>query len=206
MDSSHLIKQEEKLFKHHRFRVVTSSLELKASTLAAGDLNDFVVKEETIDTGDDVRDSEGTNNLDAQTADEGTLASLNPAAGYAMAATAASCNAQACDLLLSKSENNTSTVGEEAREYCRDDKDSTEKCDTASKVLEKDIGDSNSSSKNPWYLRTAFTVLRAAPRVSADPGAQPKPAPPPPGCPCEWFACENEATGTLVIVIQVWSP
>ncbi|KAG0612910.1 hypothetical protein M758_6G061700 [Ceratodon purpureus] len=188
--------EEEKLFRHHHFRVVTSSFELKAIREAAGDANDSVTEEETTNIGDGVGNLE-ENDTNAQMEDEETMASLNPAAGYAMAATAASCNAQACDLLLSKSESNTSELREEVRGDCRDNKDAPEKCDATAKV-----GDSSSSQSNPWYLRTAANVLRATPGVSADPGTQPKPAPPPPVCPCEWFACENEATSTLVVVIQ----
>jgi hypothetical protein len=201
MGSSCDLKQEEKQFRHH-FRVVTSSLELKTLGLAAGNVNGSVTEEEMTGIGESGGDLEGSD-ANGQSEDEGTMASLNPAAGYAMAATAASCNAQACDLLLSKSENNATGLEEEVRGDCQDD---PEKCDAASKVIDKDMRHSNSSPRNPWSLRTASTVLRAAPGVSVDPGTQPKPAPPPPGCPCEWFACENEATSTLVIVIQVSSP
>jgi len=204
MDSLCNLKQEDKLLSDHHFHIITSSLELKASAAPAGDVEDSVTEEGMTEIRESVLGLEG--NTNAQMIDDGTMASLNPAAGYAMAATAASCNAQACDLLLSKSESNTSAIGDEIGGDRKDYKDVPDKCDGVSGVLDKDMGDSNSSSKNPWYLRTAASVLRGARGVSGDQGKQPNSAVAPPGCPCEWFACENEATNVLVVVIQVLSP
>lgn len=199
------LKQEDKLLNDHHFRVVTSSFELKALTAPTGDDEDSVTEKVMTEIRESVLGLEGTD-TNVLMIDEGTMASLNPAAGYAMAATAASCNAQACDLLLSKSESNSSAIGDEVGGDCRDDKDVPDKCDGTSGVLDKDMGDSNSSSKNPWFLRTASNVLRGARGVSGDPAKQPNSVVAPPGCPCEWFVCENEATNTLVVVIQVFSP
>lgn len=177
--------------------MVTSSFELKTSNAAAGCAEESVTEEVMSEIRKSVLGLEGTD-TDAHMMDDGTLASLNPAAGYAMAATAASCNAQACDLLLSKSESNTQ--GDEVQADRRDAKDELD-----SRVLDKDMGDFNSSSKNPWYLRTASTVLRGARAVSGDSGKPPAAPVAPPGCPCEWFACVNDGTKTLVVVVQVMS-
>lgn len=194
--------EEDKLLSDHHFRVISSSFELKASAAPAGDVEDSVTEEVMTGIREGVIGLEGID-TSSQMIDEGTLASLNPAAGYAMAATAASCNTQACDLLLSKSESTTSAIGEDVGGDC---KNLPDKCDGVSGVLDKDMGDSNSSSKDPWYLRTASTVLRGARGVSGEQGKQTNTAVAPPGCPCEWFACKNEALSTLVIVIQVLSP
>lgn len=185
--------------------MVTSSFELKASAAPGGDVEDSVTEEVLSEIRESVLGLGGAD-TNTQIMGEGSMASLNPTAGYAMAATAASCNAQACDLLLSKTESNTLAIGDEVGGDRRDHKDVPENCDGVSGVPDKDMGDSTSSSKNPWYLRTASTVIRGARGVSGDPGKQPNSPVAPPGCPCEWFACENEATSTLVVVIQVLSP
>lgn len=192
--------EASKLLRHHHFRMVTSSFGLKASAPASGNGKDSTTQDLKMKSNTGGRKHDQTEaHARTERIDEGAMASLNPAAGYAMAATAASCNAQACDLLLSKAESDASAFGDEIEGDFRDDVGAPQNCDGDSGILDKDMGASNTSPKNPWYMRTAASILRAAPRVPAE---EPETEHLPQGCPCEWFACENDATSTLVISIQ----
>ena len=173
--------------------MVTSSLAMKAIVAAAKDRKDSITEEDL------VLEEAVTSTADGQGLT--ASASLSPGAAFTVTATAASCNSEARDILSSNS-GSTGLADFAARlSGSTNPEDVSQKdsgrCDHSTKIGTNIESEPVKEGRNPC---AGTTVRSASPRSPAEDGNEQTSRP---CCPCEWFVCDNEATNTRFIVIQV---
>lgn len=187
------IVQEDELFAYYHLKMVTSSLAIKAIVAAAKDRKVSITEEDL------VLEEAATSTADGQGLT--ASASLSPGAAFTVTATAASCNSEARDILSSNSgstgladfaarlSGSTNSEDVSQKDYGR--------CDHSTKIGNNIESEPVKEGRNSC---AGTTVRSTSPRSPAEDGNEQVSRP---CCPCEWFVCDNEATHTRLIVIQV---
>lgn len=187
------IVQEDELFAYYHLKMVTSSLAMKAIAAAAKDRKVSMSEEDCIP------DKAVTSTADGQGLT--ASASLSPGAAFTVTATAASCNSEARDILSSNS-GSTGLADFAARLSGSSNPEDVSQTDYGRCHHSTKIGNNSESAVKERRSPSAGTTVRSAsPRSPAEGGNEQTTSRP--CCPCEWFVCDNEATNTRFIVIQV---